>query len=196
MFISHCSADKQIANEVALFLVSEYIDVFYDEWDIAAGMSIIERIEKGLIECQFFILIWSQNAENSNWVNTEWKAALSKSIRKGVPIVIPIIVDSTSVPELLNDIKHLNFNDGIEETRSDLIYAILKRKPSNNYIKAVVKKYNELIMDDDPTNPVGVKACPGCGSELIGIQMDTDYYHDEVYFTFICKECGHTFTTQ
>ncbi len=107
IFISHNKKDKDIAREIALFLVAENINVWFDEWEISAGDSIIEEIEAGLMRASHFIIIWSKNASSSNWVRKELATILKKAIETKVPKVIPIILDDTSLPSLINDLKYI-----------------------------------------------------------------------------------------
>lgn len=60
VFISHNKADKSIAREIGLFLTSENINVWFDEWNISAGESITEQVNLGLHDCTHFIILWSK----------------------------------------------------------------------------------------------------------------------------------------
>lgn len=40
VFISHNSKDKETAREIGLFLTSEDVNVWFDEWEISYGASI------------------------------------------------------------------------------------------------------------------------------------------------------------
>lgn len=71
IFISYNKADKDVAREIALFLAAENINVWFDEWEIPAGDSIIEQIDTELRGCTHFIILWSKNASKSNWVRRE-----------------------------------------------------------------------------------------------------------------------------
>ena len=57
VFISHTGTDKDIAREIGLFLTSENINVWFDEWGIRIGESITEEINNGLAVCTHFIII-------------------------------------------------------------------------------------------------------------------------------------------
>ena len=81
IFISHNRRDKELAREIALFLTSENINVWFDEWEISAGDSIIDQINRGLEGCTHFIIVWSRHAKTSNWVTSELKSAMTKAIK-------------------------------------------------------------------------------------------------------------------
>jgi len=107
VFISYNKRDKEIATDIAVFLEVVDIKVWFDEWEILAGDSIIEKIELGLAECTHFIIIWSINSAKSNWVRKELKSILYEAIKIGFPHIIPIILDKTPLPKLLVELKYI-----------------------------------------------------------------------------------------
>jgi hypothetical protein len=177
VFISHNKADKEIAREIGLFLTAEGINVWFDEWVISAGDSITEQINGGLTNCTDFIILWSQNSSKSDWVRRELSSTISASISgNGTPKVIPVVLDPTPLPALLLDILFIKYNGGTEEDRSNIVRAITGELPSHSYIKAIVRKYKEVIYDyDDRHDPLPFKACPECGSTRFKKYMQTDY---------------------
>lgn len=196
VFISHNKADKDMAREIALFLASENINVWFDEWEVSAGDSIVEQINRGLRDCTNFIIIWSKNASTSNWVRKELHSILIKAIQSGKPKVLPIVLDETPLPEIISDICYIKYHGGIEKDRWEIIRAITGHAPSYNFIKAIVKKYHEVIYDPNAKDPFGIVACPSCGSKRLKGSSYTDYEHDEVYFILACEECGWSDWTQ
>ena len=196
VFISHNKKDKKVAREIALFLVAEDISVWFDEWEVNAGDSIIEEINTGLSGCTHFLILWSKNSAKSNWVKKELSAILSKAIQNGVPRIIPILLDDKKIPELLSDIKYIKYSNGSEEDRKLIINSITGMEPSQNLIKAIVKKYNEVIYDFNSKDPLPFLACPSCGSNELEHYSPTDYKNDEIYFMIKCKDCGWSDWTQ
>jgi hypothetical protein len=196
VFLSHNIKDKDIAREIAIFLAAENINVWFDEWKISAGDSIVEQINKGLLGCTHFLIIWSKNGLTSNWVRRELYSTLAQAIKDGIPVVIPIVLDDTPLPELLADIRYIKYEGGSEEDRKSIINAVTGHGPSEGFIKAIVNKYNEVIYDDSVRDPFGLKACPKCGSEKLKGGDYTNYERDDVYFFIECKECGWIDWTQ
>ena len=189
-FISHNKNDRDVAREVGLFLAAENINVWFDEWEISAGDSIVEEINKGLYNCTHFFIIWSKNAAMSNWVRKELQSILISAIESGNPRILPIILDGTTLPKLISDTRYIRYHGGTEEDRWDLINSVTGHNPSYTYVKAIVKKYHELIYDQHAKGPLAYAACPKCGSDqLIGSEY-TDHKHDEVYYGIYCRECG------
>jgi hypothetical protein len=94
--------------------------------------------------------------------------------------VIPVILDNTPLPSLLNDVKHIYYQGGKEEDRKNIIQSVTGHSPSRNFIRSIVKKYHEVIHYTD--DPIGFAACPRCGSSKLKSGMYTDYERDENYF--------------
>lgn len=189
-FISHNKEDKNIARQIGIFLTLECESVWFDEWEIAPGDSITLKMNQGLINCSHFILLWSKSASLSNWVRRELFAIISKMIKNGSPKIIPIVLDDTPLPSILEDISYIRFSDDIEEAREKIVSAITGHSPSQNYIKAVVKEYNQVIIDNESNEPFRIKACPNCGSVNIIKSEIIDERHDEVYYVAKCKDCS------
>jgi len=190
VFISHNKLDKEVAREIAVFLASENINVWFDEWEISAGDSFVEQINKGLLGCTHFLILWSSNAATSNWVRREFQSTLAQAIQEGIPRVIPIVLDDTPLPELIADIRYLRYGGGSEEDRRSIVNSVTGGEPSMNFIKAIVKKYHEVIKDPEDGDPFGLRACPECGCTKLKGGTYTDYDRDEVYYILECKECG------
>ena len=188
VFLSHNKADAQAAGEIALFIVAENQSVWFDEWEIQAGDSIVEAVNRGLQDCSHFLIVWSKNAAGSNWVRRELASALAVAIARGVPKIIPILLDDTPLPPLLADIRGIVFDAGSEAVRWELVRAIAGRRPSDSFVRAVVRKYKELTRDE--TQPLGVKACPECGGIDLHSYSQIDYDHDEMYYFIDCRDCG------
>lgn len=138
-----------------------------------------------------------KNSVKSNWVRRELSSTISSSIsNSGDPRIIPIVLDKTPLPMLLRDILYIEYCDGIERDRTAIIKAITGEIPSDNYIKSIVKKYNEVIFAYDGNEPLPFKACPECGSTQLKKYMVTDHKRDENYFFVKCLECGWNEWTQ
>ena len=190
VFISYHIQDKEVAREIALFLTAENINVWFDEWEISAGDSIVEQINAGLLGCTHFLILWSRNASTSNWVRRELHSTLNQAIKDRIPRVIPIILDDTPLPKLIADIRYIRYSGGTEKDRNNIVNSVTGHGPSFNFIKAIVKKYHEVITNHEGGDPFGLRACPRCGSTRLEGGSYTDDERDEVYYVLACKECG------
>ncbi len=199
-FLSHNKKDKEIAREIAMFLVAEDVNVWFDEWEVSAGDSIVGKIDDGLKDCSHFIILWSANASTSSWVRKELRVALAKAIESGAPRVIPVRLDSTPVPALLADLRYVRYRGGKEDDRREIVQAVTSHGPSASFIRAIVRKYWEVVRNSDKKDTFGLAACPTCGSEKIepytdwwvdvGGGPDGPEYSGYEIPSICCLECG------
>lgn len=193
VFISHNSKDKGIAREIALFLVSEDVNVWFDEWEVSYGESIPKAVNEGLKQCTHFLLLWSKNAAEAPWVLGEVDYAIRSLFtnQDDFAKVIPICLDETDLPPLVSPYRYIKYSDGSENDRLEIVSAVTGQQPSRNYVKAVVKKYKELVFDNEETeDPFGLKVCPNCGECDFEHEGHLDDEHDEQYYFITCKKCG------
>lgn len=198
VFISHNSNDKATAREIGLFLISEDVNVWFDEWEINYGASIPQSINKGLNDCTHFLLLWSEHAQTSKWVEAELNSIinLQLSTRSEHVKIIPLCLDDTPLPRLISHYRYIKYSGGSETDRREIVSAVTDKLPSRNYIKAIVKKYNEVIFDTEANDPFMLKACPACGETDLQYQGTLDEEHDEKYYFVMCKACGWSDWTQ
>jgi hypothetical protein len=149
VFISYNKADKEVARNIGLFLAAETINVWFDEWEISAGDSIIDQINTGLGYYTHFLILWSKNSSTSKWVRRELSSILTKAIESGTPKVIPILLDDTVLPQLLVDQGYVIYHGGNEGDRTTIIESVSGHKPSADFIRTVIKKYHEVIYDSN-----------------------------------------------
>jgi hypothetical protein len=186
-FISHNKADKEVAREIALFLIAEGINVWFDEWVISPGDSIIQEINTGLHSCTHFIILWSKNASTSNWVKRELQSTLAHAINAKSPLIIPIVLDETPLPPLLSDILYINYEGDMEEDQRKIVKAVTGRLPSDNFTRALIKMYHIVIKNSEIT------ACPKCSGLSIDLRSESVESHGwnieiEKYY---CRDCWH-----
>lgn len=68
-------------------------------------------------------------------------------------------------PKLLADIRHWRYKGGTEKDRQQLGKSITGKLPTQNFIRAIVRKCHEVVLDTTNTNdPLPYKAYPECGS--------------------------------
>jgi hypothetical protein len=91
VFISHASEDKAaVAKELADCLIAEGISVWYDEYAIRLGDDILLKIDEGLANSQFGVIILSPNffSAKKTWTNREYSALVAgEDVDKGKRII-------------------------------------------------------------------------------------------------------------
>jgi hypothetical protein len=106
VFICHASEDKAIAREIAHFLRGLGSDVWFDEWEIKVGESIVQRIDGALGQVTHLLLLLSKHSVDKPWVKKEFSSALMRQLSNNSITVLPMRVDDSPYPTLLADIKY------------------------------------------------------------------------------------------
>lgn len=121
IFISHSSADKQLALYLASNLKKANFEVWFDMWNLQLGHSIPKGISDGLDSADTLLIILSKNYLNSAFCNDEWEAFYMKFRDK--PIMV-IIVDESEPPTILCGKKYYRMKD---ITEYDTMFRELRR---------------------------------------------------------------------
>ena len=127
VFISYSSKNVAMARRLATDLQSEQMDVWLDEKKILVGDSIHQKIEEGISNCDYLILLVSQESMQSNWVQDEINVARMREKNQRQTILLPTIlrgVDTSCLPALLSDKKFTKFAPKYEDGLRELIEAI------------------------------------------------------------------------
>lgn len=108
-FLSHQSSGKPTVEVIGKALLSSGVEVFYDEWDVAGGESIPEKIEEALEDCNIFIYALSPASVESKWVKTEYHSFLYRKIDDHTLRIIPILLADCIKPAFIAPIRHIDF---------------------------------------------------------------------------------------
>lgn len=111
-FISHSSADKQFVRGLAVDLSAIGIQPWLDEWEILAGESIVEKVGGGIEDADLMIVVLSQRAIESKWVENEWQTKYWAEVNERRVAIIPILLEDCNIPTLLRVKKYVDFRDG------------------------------------------------------------------------------------
>jgi len=107
--ISHSSSDKQFVRGLAVDLSAIGIQPWLDEWEILAGESIVEKVGAGIEDADLMIVVLSQHAIASKWVENEWQAKYWSEVNERRVAVIPVLLEDCNVPTLLRTKKYVDF---------------------------------------------------------------------------------------
>lgn len=187
MFISHNKADKLSARALATMLVEQGVDLWFDEWEIRPGDSIVGGIEAGLQEANVFVLLWSEQAAASNWVGAELRAFIRKRIDDTGMRIVPLMVDDTQLPALVADYRGFDLSG----VRLEDVVEELTGSPRDVKVAQVLqRKLNDLTERNTKGDPLGYLVCPSCGSDKLGRSSSTDHSRDDTYYIIECEDCG------
>jgi hypothetical protein len=90
VFISHASEDKdEVVRPLAFTLKEKGLKVWYDEFELKIGDSLRRKIDSGLKNSRFGIVVLSKAFFNKGWTNYELDGIVSKA-NSGEQIILPI----------------------------------------------------------------------------------------------------------
>lgn len=113
-----------MAGRLARDLVEESINVWLDEWEILIGDSITQRVQQGLQEVDFVILLLTKHSVGSGWAEKEWQSQVGLEAERKQVRILPVRADSCEVPLLLRDKKCADVSSDYEKGLSELLRAI------------------------------------------------------------------------
>jgi hypothetical protein len=131
VFISHASEDRdEIVRPLAVKLQSMGLKVWYDEFELKIGDSLRRKIDKGLANSRFGIVVLSTAFISKGWTNYELDGIVTKAI-SGQQVILPIwhnitkqqVIDYS--PSLADKLARNTAINTIEEI-ADEIYGVVK----------------------------------------------------------------------
>ncbi|MCY7310610.1 MAG: toll/interleukin-1 receptor domain-containing protein [Chitinophagaceae bacterium] len=129
IFLSHNWKDKPIVEPIAIKLSEVYgmENVFYDSWSMQPGEGIIDKMNQGLEQCEFFFFFVSKNSLASNMVKLEWQNALYIATQNKVKL-IPVKLDDCLMPTILLQTLYIDvFANGLDFAFKQMVDVINKQ---------------------------------------------------------------------
>jgi len=111
VFISHRKQDRLHAERLAEAIERAGHSVWFDEWRINVGDSIVKSVDAGLAGSTYLVLCLSSFGM-SDWVDREWMSTVSRQLEghrvKLLPVrltggKLPAIIDDFACADLVND---------------------------------------------------------------------------------------------
>ena len=119
VFISHSHHDRETASYLQKILDQNQVRTFLDQHLIVPGQDLKDRLIKGLLWCDELVLLWSEQADQSEFVWWEWQRA--QMLMKGL---IPYVLDATALPDQLKGLVYIDRSDR-KHGHADLLRTIL-----------------------------------------------------------------------
>ncbi|MEM7087329.1 MAG: toll/interleukin-1 receptor domain-containing protein [Bacteroidota bacterium] len=133
VFLSHSSMDEAFMLKIQADLIDANIDTWTSVDDINAGEIFIDKYNQGIKDCDFFLIIISEDSNNSKWVKDELNRAYYLAVKEGKSI-IPVLYNGISeenIPEQLQNRSFISFDKEYDSSIRKLkksIHAIFKEK--------------------------------------------------------------------
>jgi len=137
VFISHASEDKEgFVGPLAALLKESDVDVWYDEYKLTWGKPTRRSIDKGLANCRFGIVVFSENFFRKNWTNYELDGLVGRNMSEKEDLILPIwhnveYEDVKKFSPPLADLTALKSNSLTIEEIADQLIALLTDSSSD-----------------------------------------------------------------
>ncbi len=134
VFISHASEDKnEVARPLAEALRKNGLTVWYDEFELRIGDSLRRKIDKGIANSNFGIIVISRDFINKGWTNYELDGLITKAVN-GEQTMLPIWHNVTKrevinySPSLADKLARSTTDFTVEEIADEIADLIHERK--------------------------------------------------------------------
>ncbi|WP_329332161.1 toll/interleukin-1 receptor domain-containing protein [Streptomyces sp. NBC_00663] len=123
VFISHRKVDVSAAERLSQDISTAGHDVWFDEWEIGIGDSIVERIDSGLGGTSYLVLCYSAAGVMSPWITREWMSALHRQMDGHGVRILPVRFGG-SAPAILADLRYADLSTDWKLGLTQLLKAI------------------------------------------------------------------------
>jgi hypothetical protein len=150
-FISYATKDRDEVLKRVQVLSEVGVKYFQDVLSLEPGDRWVKRIELGIDECDLFLLFWSNEAKDSEWVRREVRYALARQAGDELapPDIRPVILEGPPIVTPWAELEHLHFNDR-------LLYFMSRR------LEAPMRTCGTCGQQ----NSIDAQFCPRCGGFL------------------------------
>lgn len=109
-FASYASANRAevLARIQGMKKVAPELDVFLDIFSLRSGQNWQQKLEQHVPTKDTFYLFWSEPAARSEWVEREWRLALSE---RGLDYIDPVPLEEPDLIPPPQELKALHFSD-------------------------------------------------------------------------------------
>lgn len=146
VFISHSSQDKEFATELAWALRDFGFDVWYDEWEIAVGDSIVQKVFDGLQASDNLVVVLSPVSVASRWVKEELDSAVMRRISENDIRILPVLAETCEVPIPLRHLRYADFRKNREEALAEVVESLA---PGHRLWRALSHLYDHFCLLSD-----------------------------------------------
>lgn len=130
VFISHASEDKDaVVRPLASSLQNGGLKVWYDEFELKIGDSLRRRIDQGLANSRFGIVVLSRSFLGKGWANYELDGLVTRAV-SGDQVLLPIWHEITKQevikfsPSLADKLARNTATHTVEEIAAEIIEVI------------------------------------------------------------------------
>ena len=134
VFISHASEDKDdVARPLAEALRNNGLTVWYDEFELRIGDSLRRKIDKGIANSNFGVIVISRDFIDKGWTNYELDGLITRAVN-GEQTMLPVWHNITKrevinySPSLADKLARSTTDFTVEEIADEIADLIQEKK--------------------------------------------------------------------
>ncbi len=128
VFLSHSTKDGAAAEQIAKALSAFGYSVWYSDWAIAPGDSIVERINAALARNDTLVVLLSQASVASRWVAREVGSMLMAQLAGESVRILPVMIEECEPPAIMRELKYVNMIPDFQRGLLELVSCLLAGK--------------------------------------------------------------------
>jgi hypothetical protein len=190
IFISHASEDKlNVAKPLARELAERGFATWLDEFELKIGDSLRSKIDDGIRQCDFGVVVLSKHFFSKAWPQAELDALFTKEVVVGKKVLLPVFHDL----ELHDVAKHSAFlaarlgistykgiksvADAIQdatlvtESEASQDYSVTHHDVYREFVRAAISRELRVPIDSITPRTGRGSTPPGAGSVFAGIDL-------------------------
>lgn len=102
------------------------IRYWIDRQEIRVGDSLMEKLQEGIDEADFFLLVISENSARSLWATQEFFLAYNSQLRDQVRKILPVRIDNVPLPSQVLDLVVLDLFRDYDQGLQTLLQTVLQ----------------------------------------------------------------------
>jgi len=146
VFVCHSSRDHEFVHKLAADLNRDGVEVWVDEGEIRVGDRLRDKIERGIEDSDYIIVVLSRASthrgwRSSRWVHVELDAAFIDQVQNRRKVILPCRVEPCQVPKLIRGLAYADFaTKPYGQAYSELLGALLPEGPISVEVQAELKR--------------------------------------------------------
>ena len=152
VFVSYSSQDRDRVIPLVAAIERRGWSVWWDR-DIESGSAYDRAIETAIDEAKCIVVVWSENAIESDWVRNEAGEGLERDV------LIPIVIDAVRPPLAFRRVQTIDFS-GLSDATETLLDAIRRFSPIGSNARQDVSPGGHKSTDGLREHPAAAQTAP------------------------------------